>query len=341
MKFSFNNKRQFIFFYSVVLLLLSCNNDEKKIREIKISAVHIEAFEKDIFSMNTSNFNEKNILFSKKYFPFYQYYIKNIIYLGNPTDTSQNLLLNFISDKDMLYAYHETEKIFSDDVRKNIESHIFDLHQHIAYYFPEKKLPQRYFSIISGFNYQIVYPEKTNDIGISLEMYLGSKHPVYQWLQWPQYRVRQLQKEYILPDIAKAWLFTQYPYDNFNNLLEHMIYYGKVIYALKKLLPQTHDSLIFSYTKQQLDYCKKYEKNLWSFFIEEKKLYDNSPKTISAFLNDGPFTAAISKECPPRIGMYIGFKIVESYMNKNKISLSELMNDMDAQKILQRSKYKP
>jgi hypothetical protein len=65
-------------------------------------------------------------------------------------------------------------------------------------------------------------------------------------------------------------------------------------------------------------------------------------KIIAEFTNDGPFTGSISKECPPRIAMWIGWQIVKSYMDHNEqVSLEELMNEKDAQKILSKSKYKP
>ena len=71
-------------------------------------------------------------------------------------------------------------------------------------------------------------------------------------------------------------------------------------------------------------------------------MYDNSPKVLSQFLNDGPFTAAISKECPPRIAMYLAYKIVDSYVTKKKdVTLDQLLREENAQKILQESKYKP
>jgi hypothetical protein len=263
------------------------------------------------------------------------------VYIGQPADTSNRLLLRFVEDKDIRFTYEETKKTFTEEYIHRLENDIYKLHQHIRYYFPDKPLPKRYLLFISGFNYQIVYPENSDMMGISTDMYLGSHHVVYEWLQWPKYRVKQLQKEFIPADIAKAWLFTHYPYGKYNNLLEHMMYYGKIIYVLKKLLPDMHDTLIFSYSKKQLDYCKKYEKNLWGYFTEENRLYDNSPKSISVYLNDGPFTSAISKDCPPRIAMYIAYRILESYMRRNDISLPQLMEENDAQKILQQSKYKP
>jgi len=337
-----NNNKIFVFYLLTTLIFWGCKDKEKEIASIPVKEIHLENFEDEIFSLNDKNFAEQNKILSQKYFPFYQYFVKNIIYFGREMDSTYQLVLDFVNDKDIRYTYNETKKIFTPEERKKIETAIYQLHQHIHYYFPQKKLPERYLTFISGFNYQIVYPENTNIIGIALDMYLGSNHQVYQWLQWPQYRVKQLQKEFIPVDIAKAWLFTEYPYGKYNNLLEHAMYYGKIIYALKQLLPQTHDTLIFSYSQKQLQYCKKYEKNLWAYFLEENKWYDNSPKIISQFLNDGPFTAAISKECPPRIAMYLAYKIVDSYMTKKKdITLDQLLREENVQKILQESKYKP
>lgn len=323
------------------LFILSCTNEEKSIESIRVEEIKIERFEDDIFSVQKNTLKEKDSLLSKKYFPFYQYYLKEIIYFRKEMDSAHALLLEFVNDKDIRYTYNETKKLFTEKELQGLEKEIYKLHQHIRYYFPDKQLPKRYLTFISGFNYQIVYPERTDIIGISLDMYLGSKHPVYQWLQWPQYRVKQLQKEYIPVDIARAWLFTHFPTGKYNHLLEYMMYYGKIIYALKKLLPNAHDTLVFAYSQKQLAYCRKFEKNLWTFFLEENKLYDNSPKIISMYLNDGPFTAAISKECPPRIGMFIGYKIVESFMKKNDLNLPQLFAETNAQKILQLSKYKP
>lgn len=341
MKYIYQNKIFIRVILIQIIFLFSCKNTEEKISEISVEPIHIEAFEDEFFAVDSLHFKYYDSLFSKKYFPFYQYYISDIIYYKQEIDSSKQLILKFINDKDIRYVYQETKKVFTPEFRKHLENEIIKIHQHLKYYFPDKQLPKRYLTFISGFNFQIVYPEHSDIIGISTDMYLGSQHQVYQWLQWPRYRVNQLNKEYIPVDIVKAWLFNHYPYGKYNNLLEHMMYYGKVLYALKQILPETHDTLIFSYSKKQMEYCKKYERNLWGYFTEENRLYDNSPKSITVYLNDGPFTAAISKECPPRIGMYIAYRIVESYMKKNEVSLNQLMEEPNAQKILQQSKYRP
>jgi hypothetical protein len=59
-------------------------------------------------------------------------------------------------------------------------------------------------------------------------------------------------------------------------------------------------------------------------------------------MNDAPFTAPVSQESPGRLGTWLGWQIVESYMNKNpKVSLSDLMKDSNYQKMLEESGYRP
>ena len=55
-----------------------------------------------------------------------------------------------------------------------------------------------------------------------------------------------------------------------------------------------------------------------------------------------PFAKGMPRESPGRIGCFVGYKIVNNYMDKNpSIDIDELMKDIDAQLILKKSKYKP
>jgi hypothetical protein len=81
---------------------------------------------------------------------------------------------------------------------------------------------------------------------------------------------------------------------------------------------------------------------LWGYFAENNRLYESDLSIVRELTTEGPFTAAISKECPPRIAMWVGWQIVRSYMKKNpEVSLESLMRDQDAQKILTKSRYRP
>jgi len=322
------------------ILFNACSSGrmDADISNINIPKVKFQRLDKDLFDITEQNQKEKELELEKNYGSFYKQFIYTIIN-ANKSDT--NYVLRFVKDKDMKNAYQEVLKNISDQDIADLEESLTDCEKRFKYFFPARKIPSKHIAYFSGFNYNIVYPDST--LGVSLEMYLGSKNPFYKMLQWPQYQVRALSKEYMLPNLIRGWLITEF--DNaepVNNLLSHMVFYGKIFYACDALIPDLHDSLKIAYSKQQLDYCHKYEKNLWGFFAQENRLYENNLKTVTEFTTEGPFTGSISKECPPRIAMWIGWQIVKSYMNNNeKVSLNDLMKETDAQKILNKSKYRP
>ena len=59
-------------------------------------------------------------------------------------------------------------------------------------------------------------------------------------------------------------------------------------------------------------------------------------------MNDAPFTAPVSQDSPGRLGTWLGWQIVDSYMKKNQnIGLKNLMDENNYQKILEESGFKP
>jgi uncharacterized protein YjaZ len=107
-------------------------------------------------------------------------------------------------------------------------------------------------------------------------------------------------------------------------------------------MPYAEDSVKIEYTTKQMEYYHQFKKNLWAHFAEKDRLYKNDLKELAPYVAEGPFTTAISKECPPRIAAYVGWQIVRAYMEKNpEVTLQQLMDEKDAQKILTKSKFKP
>ena len=121
-----------------------------------------------------------------------------------------------------------------------------------------------------------------------------------------------------------------------------MIHEGKIIYATSLLLPEAPDSLLFGFSAKQMDWCRKNEDNIWRFFIEQKLLFNKNPGEFIKFINDGATTSGFPPQAPAKIGCFIGWRIVSRYMEQKKaIKVEELMNEMDGNKILLESNYKP
>ena len=108
------------------------------------------------------------------------------------------------------------------------------------------------------------------------------------------------------------------------------------------MLPDTHDSIKIGFTKEQLDFCKKNEAHIWSLFIDKNLLFSTEQSKYLKYINEGPTTNGLPKESPAMLGVWVGWQVVKKYMNDNPtITLKQLMEEKDSQKILTKSKYKP
>ncbi len=341
----FTQAGKFIVIWCLLNVFSSCKNDRLDIDTSKVTMdpVVFKRLDKDIFSLNERNIQEQTFHLKQKYGSmFYNRYISSIINNGGTSDSlySQSLL-KFINDKEMNSTYMDVSKLYTDNDVELIGDEMTEALKRFKVLFPNRKIPKQFVTFMSGFNYNIVYVDST--LAVGLEMYMGNDYKYYSALQFPKFRTRTMNKEHLLSDAVRGWMITEFDNaDPVNNLLNHMIFYGKIFYTCDALLPNISDTLKLGYTKAQMDYCNTYEKKLWGFFVKDNKLYANDLKIVGEYTSDGPFIGSISKECPPRVAMWIGRQIVKSYMEHNEdVSFDDLMNEKDAQKILSKSKYKP
>ncbi len=328
----------------VFFLFCTCSHNrmEVDIETVSIPQIKFQRLEKDVFSITKDNIDQKTIEIKNKYGMFYERYLSGFIDRGGTQDTAyKESILSFVNDKDMLGAHDLILNTYTDDEMNTIKDQIINGVKRFHYFFPKRKLPKYITTCISGFNYSVANTDST--LAIGLDMYLGEGVIYYKMLDLPQYQTRVMNKNYIPSDLMRGWMLNEFDNSSaVNNLLNHAVFYGKIFYAVQALAPEAHDSIITGYNTKQLQYCKEYEKKLWGYMAEKNRLYENNMRTIQELTGEGPFTSAISKECPPGIAKWIGWQIVKSYMDKNEdVTLETLMNEKDAQKILNKSKYRP
>jgi uncharacterized protein YjaZ len=93
------------------------------------------------------------------------------------------------------------------------------------------------------------------------------------------------------------------------------------------------EEVVMRYNKEKMKWATTEEKAIWSYLVENELLFQSNEKTIMNLFSEGPFTANLEKngknESPDRIGKFIGFKMVQSYMKENaseKFTLNQLMS---------------
>jgi hypothetical protein len=326
---------------AVLLIVSACGSDRLNVdvSNVIVPDLTIDRLEQDVFKMDTTDIAGASKKIEKKYGHFYTSYFTGILNNGGIKDSSYAYRIKqFISDRDMKETYVDCQQQYpTTDKLKDDLNQAF---KKFKYYFPKRNLPKP-ITMISGFNYPVVALDST--LAIGLEMYLGSNSKYYNWMMMPRYKTMFMNKENIMPDAIRCWMATEFPNQmNKSDFLSEITYAGKILYLADALLTDVSDTLKIQYSKQQLEYCKQNEFNVWSYFAAQKLLYTTNEADIMKFTSDGPFTSALSKEAPPRIGHWIGWQIVRQYMNNNPdITLEQLMTETDAQKILMKSKYKP
>ncbi len=324
------------------LVFFSCsrNKFDIDVSHIKVE-LKISRFERDFFAANHENLNEFHKKLYEKYGVFYQRYVENMTGIGLVNDPAISYSLQtFLSDKYIKEIYDDTEKKFSGDL--NVEYALTDAFKHCKYYFPEMIIPE-IITFISGFNYAIAVTDSV--LGIGLDMYLGNDYKNYAKSGFPLYKITLMNREYIISDAMKSWLMTEFFSDENKHpkdVLGTMIMHGKIMYLLDAVLPNEPDSIQIGYSRDQLEFCEKNEFNIWAHLVDKQLLYSSENQTIAQFFNDAPFTSGLPKESAPKIGIWVGWQIVKSYMeNNSEFTLTDLMKKENAQEILTLSKYKP
>ena len=271
---------------------------------------------------------------------FMPYFVENI--LGIPSADTTYLaeaLPKFLNDT--IYGFKSTnmrEQELLKDV-SSIEKDLSGAFARAKYLYPEWEIPQVTL-FVSGFNASVLFVG--NDFAVGGDMYLGSDYEYYNRVV-NDYQKTTMRPECIAEDVVSAWLFCNIPYTSSKNrLLENMLYRGKIMYLLSQLFPDTAPWETMGYTKAQWDWCVQYEKAIWNRMMDQKDLFKAEQRVMNSYLNDGPFTSEISQDSPGRLGTWVGWRIVESYMNHHEeVSLQALMENGDAQRILEESYYRP
>jgi len=332
-------KKLFLLIF-IFLFLISCTKKERKpdISNISLN-IKINRLEKDLFLENIENIADSLDVIKKKYGVFFDLFTSGIIRIGHSNSPEFiNNIKSFVTDYTVYQAYESTIATYPDI--NDLEKQLTKAFKYYKYYFPEKPIPA-IFTYISGFNESIIVGDTF--LAIGLDKYLGRDSKFYKLLMVPEYLITNMHKDMIISDCIKAWALTEYPYsDSVNNLISNSIYNGKIHYFQKCMLPDAPDSIIMGYTKEQIEWCIKNEKKMWEYLIEQKLIYDKSLSSINNFTKDGPFTKDFGRKSPGRAVNWLGWQIIKAYMKKNiEISLKELMNENDYQKILLKAKYRP
>ena len=330
-------KANILLFLTAIFLFISCGKKERHydidVQKVDPVKVNVHRYEWALFSIDREDF-EGGLAAIASEFGFF---------LTDRYAEPQNVmqLLNFVNDPILQEAYTASQKKYHDI--EWITKGIADGYRRYRYFYPNTETVELY-TYVSGYNYEEpVHFFDNNTLLVGLDNYLGANFDAYKKVQIPQYISARMDSVFLLPDIFHFLIAQNFEWNESpETLIDYMISSGKTYYFLDVLLPSANKEDKIGYSKEQWNFCKENEGQIWRYFIENNLLFSSNHKSLRSFILEAPFTADFSQQSPGRIGQWTGWQIVTAYMrNHPEVTLQKLMSDCDYKNILQTSGYKP
>lgn len=310
--------------FLLVMCVFSCQNTskvEKEISEIEMDLT-IERFDQMFATSVSSDLpvlkQNYPFLFSKRY--------ADSVWVKRMSDPIQQLQNKAV------------DSVFEDFARTELE--IVNFYKHLKYYNKALKTP-RVITVLSDVDYRNKVVVTDSIVLVALDTYLGSDHEFYA--SFYDYIKQNLNRDQIVSDLATAYAERLIYQPKRATFLEEMIYYGKQLYLKDLLIPFKENNEKIGYFPEQYEWAQENEFYIWQYFVEKELLYETDRKLLARFIVQAPFSRfnlELDSESPGRLGQYIGWQIVKSYMENNSTPLLQMLQ-MEATEIFNNAKFKP
>ncbi|ELR69283.1 GldB [Fulvivirga imtechensis AK7] len=331
--------RVLLLIMSAAFLFTACNDETKEcayqpdISAVKIE-LEVEQLEDQLLSVKTKSELRS---FLQAHPVITQFFLKQSQY---PDDSiMMEVLFKRFQNPHIDTLRHEIDRVFGD--LSALKADLNTAFTHLKYYYPDVELPKVQ-TIATGLDNDLYVSDSL--IVIGLDYYLGD-HAKFRPLGLYQYMLDRYRPEYIVPSIMLLYgISGQYNKTDVSDktMLADMIGYGKSFYFAKRMLPCAPDSVLIWYSPEELKGVRENRDIVWAHFIENQLLYETNHMVKKKYIDERPKTFEIGEKAPGRIGTWLGWEIVNQYMQKHKeVTLPELMNISDAKKIFNEANYKP
>ena len=330
-----------IYIISFILFLsfVQCSNDPNIINFDKDNFKSIKATRIDqiIYKSKTGKeLHQKLTNYPVLYSNFYSRMLKighkDELIDSSKTNIVANNLTMFIEDSIMKIIFKSIDSTFKD-----ISYYENEISKGFARYNTlfEKDTKINIGTFYSNFNATVLESDQT--IWIGLDMYLGKNNPIIRLLPpttLPQYYRDKMEKKYIVSDVFFGYLMSSIYKHLGDEFLARMLAYGKVAYIIDLILPNEEEENKFRYSKNELEWCKKNERYIWQYIIDNKLLYEKDPSKINEFFSDGPYTKNFGKDSPSSIGIWLGYQMISDHAKKTNKSTLEIISEDNIQTLL-------
>lgn len=293
-----NYMKRFFVAFLILIGLISCVEDKDKVIDVSDISIDfkIERFDQEFYNAQPNDLEKL-----KSKFPYLF-----------PSEVPDTIWTNKMKNSEEQYLFDEADSVFGNF--KDQEKELSNLFKHIKYYYPNFKSPSVVTHISNlDYKYPVIYADSL--LLVATDMYLGTNNIVYK--SFPKYLTENYKKEHLVVDVANSIIDKIYQKKKSRIFLNNMIEEGKRMYILDTFIPEVDDNLKMNCSQEKLDWALRNEMSVWQYFIEKELLYSTDTNLNARFIDFGPFSKfylEADQDSPGRMGSWIGWQIVQSFM---------------------------
>jgi hypothetical protein len=317
--------------FFVIVLTIFCSSCKNDPLDVDVSKVEVNLNFINADSMLYNSTDSRRILLNRNFkqsFPdLYLFTFEKGLKIKTNVDTMyMNQLTIFYKDPYIKELEIELQRNFK--TLSSEKQEIKDAMKHLKFHFKKMNSPKNVVFFNSLFSYNTL--ATNTDIGVGLEWYLGPEHKLIKKSSIQglyDYMKASMDRKYLVRDVVYQWVYAQIHAPTDAKFAEDMVSWGKLLYCIEAALPEKDKAIILRYSPEKMKWAEENEKNIWKYFVEQKLLFKSDELLKLGYFNEAPFTKGLPKESPDRLGQYIGWKMVQKYMEQNPdLPLEKLLN---------------
>ncbi|MEM6769702.1 MAG: hypothetical protein AAF597_03870 [Bacteroidota bacterium] len=346
------NVKLTVYLLMLVFGLWACNNDNEELPPPDVSGIKMDVkvlrFDRAMMAIDTQNIGQGIAGLDRDFGSFSGIFLKHVIPLrrGDFSPEEQKDVMRAFLTYPLVQEVNERVKAqFSAADISAQEARLEQALRYYHYYLPGAPAPDTLVTYLAQFELAaFLYGE--GQLAVGLDFHLG---PDYDYLSvdprepiFSEYLSRTYTPKHMTEKLMRVLIEDYIPRPRSGRLVDYLLYEGKKLYLLDKVLPETPNHLLHEVTAEQMGWLERNEVAIYAQLQKENQFYSTDQTLIKKLTQPAPYSQGMPRESPGQAVNYLGKQIIASYVRANpKVTMEELINIEDGQEILAGARYKP
>lgn len=336
----------------LAILLYSCGSETQEFPIPDVSGVTADLtvlrFDEALMNVDTNNVAPAVTGLDQPFGSFTDNYFRYAVPLrrGDFSPEEQvDVLRAFLSYPLVRETFRLTREKFSEEQLSEQELKLEQALRYYRHFLPDAPTPDTLVTFVSQFQFAgFLYGE--GQLAAGLDFFLAPEFD-YQSVDardpiFSDYLTRTYTPDHLTEKMIRLLLDDYLPRPRAGRLIDYIVYEGKKLYLLNRILPDVPDHILHEVSPEQMDWLRNNETAIFALLQKENQFYSTDPSLVKKMTQPAPYSQGMPRESPGRAVNYLGQQIVEAYVRANPgVNHRELLQELDGQKILAGARYKP